>query len=190
MFWVGTPPIIRSTYNCNYSIWHWSNRLCYLPQSWSSWNCVPTLHYSYMCSWWWVEFPPKTCRAVYRNIINCILSHTVRQLLTLIHDARTHEHKILYTCTQCFWWQYRPDCGFLVCQIWTRTFWNSGAREYKNNPRTDDNLKNNIRDVVFQISTGQFRNAVNNLFVTLARVWTPNKTISKNLLQYGECNIS
>jgi len=24
MFRVGTPPIIRSTYNCNYSIWHWS----------------------------------------------------------------------------------------------------------------------------------------------------------------------
>jgi len=25
MFWVVTPPIIRSTYNCNYSIWHRSN---------------------------------------------------------------------------------------------------------------------------------------------------------------------
>jgi len=25
MFRVGTPPIIRSIYNCNYSIWHWSN---------------------------------------------------------------------------------------------------------------------------------------------------------------------
>jgi hypothetical protein len=25
MFWVVTPPLIRSTYNCNYSIWHWSN---------------------------------------------------------------------------------------------------------------------------------------------------------------------
>jgi len=31
MFRVVTPPIVRSTYNCNYSIWHWSNRLCYLP---------------------------------------------------------------------------------------------------------------------------------------------------------------
>jgi len=28
MFRVVTPPIIRSTYKCNYSIWHWSNRLC------------------------------------------------------------------------------------------------------------------------------------------------------------------
>jgi len=27
---------------------------------------------SYICSWWWVELPSETCRAVYRNIINCI----------------------------------------------------------------------------------------------------------------------
>jgi len=25
-------------------------------------------NYSDMCSWWWVELPPETCRAVYRNI--------------------------------------------------------------------------------------------------------------------------
>jgi len=31
MFRVVTPPTIRSTYNCNFSIWHWPNRLCYLP---------------------------------------------------------------------------------------------------------------------------------------------------------------
>jgi len=31
MFRLVTPRIIRSTYNYNYSIWHWSNRLCYLP---------------------------------------------------------------------------------------------------------------------------------------------------------------
>jgi len=36
MFRVVTPPIISSTYNCNYSIWHWSNHLCCLPLSWSS----------------------------------------------------------------------------------------------------------------------------------------------------------
>ena len=42
MFRVVTPPIIRSTYNCNYSIWHWSNRHCYLPLAWRSWNFVPT----------------------------------------------------------------------------------------------------------------------------------------------------
>jgi len=38
MFRVVTPAIIRSTYNCNYSIWHWSDRLCSLPLSWRIWN--------------------------------------------------------------------------------------------------------------------------------------------------------
>jgi hypothetical protein len=150
MFRVVTPAIIRSTYNCNYSIWHWSNfgkcgvwnqlkmrvsatfrdlrsklrtLLCYLPQSkildlrsrevaetvgsiTLIFNRLHTLHfpkfdqcqmlqsnYSYMCSWCWVELPAERRRAVYRNIINCTQSHLVGQLLTLIHDARTHEHK-------------------------------------------------------------------------------------------------
>jgi len=69
-----TPPIIRSTYNCNYSISHWTNRLCYLLLSCSS--CFTTTessrdgltsarccNYNYMCSWWWVELPPETSRA-------------------------------------------------------------------------------------------------------------------------------
>ena len=34
MFRLVTPPIIRSTYNCNHSIWHWSNPLCYYPLRW------------------------------------------------------------------------------------------------------------------------------------------------------------
>jgi len=38
------PPIIRSAYNCIYSIWYLSHRYCYLPLSWKRWNCsaVPT----------------------------------------------------------------------------------------------------------------------------------------------------
>jgi hypothetical protein len=32
------PPITRSTFNCNYSIWHCSNRLCYLPLWFRSWT--------------------------------------------------------------------------------------------------------------------------------------------------------
>jgi hypothetical protein len=38
MFRVVLPPIIRSTYNCIYSIWYLSHRYCYLPLSWKSWN--------------------------------------------------------------------------------------------------------------------------------------------------------
>jgi hypothetical protein len=32
------PPIIRSAYNCIYSICYLSHRYCYLPLSWKSWN--------------------------------------------------------------------------------------------------------------------------------------------------------
>ena len=38
MFKVVSPPIIRSTHNCIYSTWHLSNRYCYLPLLWKSWN--------------------------------------------------------------------------------------------------------------------------------------------------------
>ena len=38
MFRVVSPPIIRSTYNCTYSIWYLLNRYCYLPLLWMSWN--------------------------------------------------------------------------------------------------------------------------------------------------------
>ena len=38
MFLVVTPPIIRSAYNCIYSIWYLSHRYCSLPLSWKSWN--------------------------------------------------------------------------------------------------------------------------------------------------------
>jgi len=38
MFWVLLPPIIRSAYNCIYSIWYLSHRYCYLLLSWMSCN--------------------------------------------------------------------------------------------------------------------------------------------------------
>jgi hypothetical protein len=38
MFRVVLSPIIRSAYNCIYSIWYLSHRYCYLPLSWKSWN--------------------------------------------------------------------------------------------------------------------------------------------------------
>ena len=39
MFRVLLPPIIRSAYNCIYSIWYLPHRYCYLPLLWRSWNC-------------------------------------------------------------------------------------------------------------------------------------------------------
>jgi hypothetical protein len=44
MFRVVLPPIIRSAYNCIYSIWYLSHRYCYLPLSWESWNGFPATH--------------------------------------------------------------------------------------------------------------------------------------------------
>jgi hypothetical protein len=38
MFRFVLPPIIRSAYNCIYSIWYLSHRYCYLPLSWKRWN--------------------------------------------------------------------------------------------------------------------------------------------------------
>ena len=67
MFRVVPPPIIRSAYNCIYSVWYLSHRYCYLPLAAGSSNGVTnTRHCRYSCmrSWWWVGVPPETCRAV------------------------------------------------------------------------------------------------------------------------------
>ena len=73
--------IIRSAYNCIYSIWYLSHRYCYRPLSWKSWSSISSTiaagssngvtntrccKYSCMRSWWWVVVPPETCRAVSR----------------------------------------------------------------------------------------------------------------------------
>jgi len=67
MFRVVLPPIIRSVYNCIYSVWYLSHRYCYLPLAAGSSNGVTNIkccRYSCMRSWWWVEVPPETYRAV------------------------------------------------------------------------------------------------------------------------------
>jgi len=65
MFRVVTPPIIGSTYNCNYSIWHWLHWHCSTTTEGSRDGVTSTrcCNYSYVCSWWWVELAPETCRA-------------------------------------------------------------------------------------------------------------------------------
>jgi len=117
MFRVVTPPIIRSTYNCNHSIWHWSKRLCYLSLSWSSWNCSSSCSmtakgsrdgltsdrccdYSYMCSWWWVELPPETCRK--SSLQKCNKLYTVASHWIIIHKvviSRSSRDKMVYKQT-------------------------------------------------------------------------------------------
>src|SRR5215475_583862 len=53
MFRVVLPLIIRSAYNCIYSIWHLSHRYCYLPLSWKSW-------YRFECAVGGVRHPQHT----------------------------------------------------------------------------------------------------------------------------------
>jgi len=52
MFRVVPPPNNKSANKCIYSIWYLSHPYCCL------------LRYSCLRSWWWVEVPPETCRAV------------------------------------------------------------------------------------------------------------------------------
>ena len=110
-FRVVTPPIIESKYNCNYSIWHWSN---HLSSNWStiaecsrdSLTSVRCCNYSYMCSWWWVQLPPRTCREVYRNIINCIYIYIY--IYRTIIDLCTY-----FTCVFIYCLSIKCYCSFL-----------------------------------------------------------------------------
>jgi len=74
MFRVVTSPIIRSTYNCNYSIWHRSNRLCYLPLSWSCWNrssavTPPIIRSTYNCNYSIWHRSNRLCYLRYRGAV-------------------------------------------------------------------------------------------------------------------------
>jgi len=70
MFRVVPSSIIRSANNCIYSIWYLLYRCCYLSLSWKSWNwfecAVGGVRDSCLRSWWWMEVPPETYRAVSR----------------------------------------------------------------------------------------------------------------------------
>jgi len=96
IFWVVPPPIIRSTYNCIYSIWYLSHRYCYLPLVAGSCNGVTNTRccsYSCMCSWWWVGIPPEHVEQ-FLDIIHCVTLHLVGYILEYFYDARTHESQM------------------------------------------------------------------------------------------------
>jgi hypothetical protein len=75
-------------------------------------------NYSYMCSWWWVELPPETCRAVYRNIIICIQSHLVGQLLTFITNVSNENTASIFRL-KCVWWRADELCKLIVTYLLT-----------------------------------------------------------------------
>jgi hypothetical protein len=93
--------------NCNYSIWYRSN--CILPSAvmqesgLRALTAEGSIHFD-QCRILQLEFTrasddvwrchPKYVQQFAGNK-NCTKSHLVGQLLTFIHDARTHEHKII-----------------------------------------------------------------------------------------------
>jgi hypothetical protein len=63
MFRLVPPPIIRSAYNCIYSIWNSSTIVASSSNGVTNISCCK---YSCMRSWWWVGVSPEICRAVSR----------------------------------------------------------------------------------------------------------------------------
>ena len=80
-------PSSRVHSNCNYNIWHWSNRICYCPLRWRSRNSGPTpprqrtvantvlpVPYVVITVWWWMRVSSETCRAVCRKYNKTVYS--------------------------------------------------------------------------------------------------------------------
>jgi len=81
MFQAVSPPIIRSTklyiqrqvlskQYCCYRGWDgipWSSISSTIAAGSSIGFTIPNAVCTVLCSWWWAEEPPETCRAIYRN---------------------------------------------------------------------------------------------------------------------------
>ena len=76
----------------------------------------------WMRSWWWMKVSSEICRAVCRRYNKTVYLHLVGQLLTLIHDARTHEHKTWF-------------CSLRTCRFHDNRFygWKKGC-SFHNKP--------------------------------------------------------
>jgi hypothetical protein len=59
--------------------------------------------YSCVCSWWWVEIPPKTCRAVFQKLINCVMLQLVGNISKGINvkNIRCYSWFIWAPCNNC-----------------------------------------------------------------------------------------
>ena len=67
--------------NCNYNIWHWSNRICYRLLTWRSRTVANTVRAVpdvvitvWVCSCWWMRVSSETCRAVCRKCNKTVYS--------------------------------------------------------------------------------------------------------------------
>jgi len=96
----GTGQTVSATFRCCGVVGTGSNYSTRAEVSRDGLTSTRCCDYSYMYSWWWVESPPETCRAVYRNIINSV--HIVASCWTII-DIKTRGlktwHEILLRLT-------------------------------------------------------------------------------------------
>jgi len=63
------------TQNCNYNIWHWSNRICYRPLSWKSRNVSTSNSKSLLKKkWMFLHVLMCSCREVcnFRSAATCV----------------------------------------------------------------------------------------------------------------------
>ena len=90
MFQVVSSPIIRSASNCICSIWYMSQRYCYLPRSWKSWN--------------WFECPVG-------DLGNPQHTQTSSNTSTIAADSNkgvTNIRCCRYSCLRSWWWVMLP----------------------------------------------------------------------------------
>ena len=109
MFRVLTP-IIRSSYNCNYSFWHWSTGSttiryrCWVPTQQRERTVVDlqaasSVHYTTSCKQSLAllrlgEIIARNMSSWLKLLIKLLLLHLVGCLYYCINDARSHKHQI------------------------------------------------------------------------------------------------
>jgi hypothetical protein len=104
MFRVVPPPIIRSAYNCTYSIWYLSDRYCYLPNTAKRMR-LETCKLPHRV----IRSNVGSCLEVYQRIFNVYGSlHRKNILMYVQQDATLHS---LFYCSTCFGRYYHPSSG-------------------------------------------------------------------------------
>jgi hypothetical protein len=111
MFRAVFPPIIRSAYNCIYSIWYLSHCYYYLPLSWKSWN-------RFECAVGGVRHPQHTQTGFNSSTIAADISNGVTNTVDTV------------VCAPDDGWKYRPKhveqfpdtnklCNVASCWVYT-----------------------------------------------------------------------
>jgi len=117
MFRVVPAPIIRSAYNCIYSIWYLLHRYCYLPLSWKSWNSRSNSSTIVADS---STFTPRSinsglitsdCCGMFCSKFSFTRIMIIPFPIYIQQDATLHSLFISGNCSTCFGWYLHPSSG-------------------------------------------------------------------------------